>query len=84
MDDFVNPVIAKTEKILQRLNVIDDKFLSLEDELIELKWELDDIKNSISPLPSKVSSEQEQPIVKPKQIQSKTIVCGAGHSMSKK
>ena len=65
MDDYENPIIAKTEKILHRLNEIDDKFSSLEDELMELKWELDDIKNSISPriISESVQSPEE---IKPK------------------
>ena len=78
MDDYVNPVIAKTEKLLNRLNEIDSKFLSLEDELLELKWVIDDIKNSISETKD-FSSTDKSPIfiikpstemVKPKQVQS--------------
>jgi len=65
MDDYENPIIAKTEKILYRLNEIDDKFSSLEDELMELKWELDDIKKSISP---RIISESVQ---SPKEIKPK-------------
>ena len=80
MDDYVNPVIAKTEKLLNRLNEIDSKFLSLEDELLELKLVIDDIKNSISE--TKDSSSINKPstfkspieVVKSKQVQSKTII----------
>ena len=41
--------IDNTEKILNMLDKFDEKLDSLDSDLLELKWELDNIKNSISP-----------------------------------
>ena len=41
--------IDNTEKILNMLNKLDEKLYSLDDDLLEIKWELDNIKNSIAP-----------------------------------
>jgi hypothetical protein len=43
--DFIN----NTEKILNMLDKFDEKLDSLDSNLLELKWELDNIKNSIAP-----------------------------------
>ena len=44
-----NDFIDNTEKILNMLDKFDEKLDSLDSDLLELKWELDNIKNSISP-----------------------------------
>ena len=49
----VSDFIDNTKKILNMLEKLDVKLFTLENDLTEVKWELDDIKNSISPKTSK-------------------------------
>ena len=49
MTDSTSDFIDNTEKILNMLNKLDEKLYSLDDDLLEIKWELDNIKNSIAP-----------------------------------
>ena len=74
MDDFDNQFIINTEKILNKLNELDNKFSLLDDELLNLKWEFDDIKKSISHIakPCDSDTKHSSEVIKPKQIQSKT------------
>ena len=53
MTDSASDFIDNTEKILNMLNKLDEKLYSLDDDLLEIKWELDNIKNSIAPKISK-------------------------------
>ena len=65
MEDYSDPFIINTNKILEKLNNLDDRFICIENDFNRLKWKLDDIKNSIS---SKAVSEE----VKSKQVLSKS------------